>query len=61
MRLLNGFASDKRGNISIMFAFMLVLVLLFTGGAIDYTRRNAVRADLIDSLDAAGLAMAQLD
>ena len=61
MRLLTGLLSDRQGNITIMFAFMLVIVLLFTGGAVDFTRRNAVRADLIDSLDAAGLAMAQLD
>ena len=61
MRLLKGLLRDRQGNITIMFAFMLVIVLLFTGGAVDFTRRNAVRADLIDSLDAAGLAMAQLD
>jgi hypothetical protein len=44
-----------------MFALMLPIILLFTGGAVDFTRRNAVRADLIESLDAAGLAIAQLD
>jgi len=46
---------------TMMFAFMFVLVALFAGGAVDFTRRNAVRADLIESLDAAGLAIAQLD
>lgn len=61
MRTLANFAADKNGNISIMFVFMLALVMLFTGGAVDFSRRNAVRADLIESLDAAGLAMAQLD
>ncbi|MEQ1931531.1 MAG: hypothetical protein ABL957_13530 [Parvularculaceae bacterium] len=40
---------------------MLSVILLFTGGAVDFSRRNAVRADLIESLDAAGLAIAQLD
>ncbi|MCK5750392.1 MAG: VWA domain-containing protein, partial [Oricola sp.] len=29
--------------------------------AVDYTRWNAVRADMIESMDAAGLAMAQID
>ncbi len=52
---------NRDGNITIMFAFMFVLVVLFAGGAVDFTRRNAVRADLVESLDAAGLAIAQLD
>jgi Flp pilus assembly protein TadG len=61
MRRLDRFLADKRGNMTLMFAFMFVLVALFAGGAVDFTRRNAVRADLIESLDAAGLAIAQLD
>ncbi|MEQ1930674.1 MAG: ubiquitin-activating E1 FCCH domain-containing protein [Parvularculaceae bacterium] len=61
-RLLKStYRSDERGTIAIMFALLLIPLLLFTGGAIDFARYNAVRADLIESLDAAGLAMAQLD
>ena len=44
-----------------MFAFTFVLLTLFAGGAVDFARYNAVRADLIESLDASGLAIAQLD
>ncbi len=59
--LLSRGARDERGAIAIVFALLLVPLLLFTGGAIDFSRYHAVRADLIESLDAAGLAMAQLD
>jgi hypothetical protein len=61
MRALSTFARSRDGNIAILFAFMLGALLLFAGGAVDFTRRNAVRADLIESLDAAGLAIAQLE
>ena len=57
----NRFAENTNGNIAIMFAFTFSLLMLFTGGALDFARYNAVRADLIESLDASGLAMAQLD
>lgn len=61
MRYLNSFKRNEDGNIAILFAFLLGVLLLFTGGAVDFSRRNAVRADLVESLDAAGLAIAQLD
>ncbi len=59
--LVRRFGSDRRGNIAIMFVFMLGVLMLFAGGAVDFTRYNTVRADLIESMDAAGLAMAQID
>lgn len=55
------FQGAREGNIAILFSFMLGVLMLFVGGAVDYTRYNAVRADLIESMDAAGLAMAQID
>lgn len=61
MRVPSNYLRSREGNITIMFAFMFLLVALFAGGAVDFTRRNAVRADLIESLDAAGLAVAQMD
>jgi Flp pilus assembly protein TadG len=61
LRRFSACSRDERGTIAIMFALLLIPLLLFTGGAIDYARFNAVRADLIESLDSAGLAMAQLD
>lgn len=61
IRLARRFGADRRGNIAIIFVFMLGALMLFAGGAVDFTRYNTVRADLIESMDAAGLAMAQID
>lgn len=61
MALFQRFAKETGGNIAITFAFSFILLLLFAGGAVDFARYNAVRADLIESLDASGLAIAQLD
>ncbi|MEM8771093.1 MAG: pilus assembly protein [Pseudomonadota bacterium] len=57
---LRAFADDCRGNIAILFASMMTLLALFAGGAVDYTRWNTIRADMLSSLDAASLAIAQL-
>lgn len=59
--MIKRFANDSDGNIIFLFAFMSTLLFLFAGGAVDYTRWNAVRADMIESMDSAGLAMAQID
>lgn len=61
MKNFQRFARETGGNIAITFAFSFILLLLFAGGAVDFARYNAVRADLIESLDASGLAIAQLD
>lgn len=58
-KLVSQFKSDSQGNIAIMFAFMLAMLMLFSGGAVDYTRYNTIRADITESLDAAALAMAR--
>ncbi len=55
------FARNKDGNIVFMFAFMVTVLFFFAGGAVDYTRWNAVRADMIESMDASSLALAQLN
>jgi hypothetical protein len=57
---LKSFAKDRSGNIVFLFAFMLTILFLFAGGAVDYSRWNAVRADMTESMDAASLALAQL-
>ncbi len=59
-RRLADFARDRSGNIAILFVFMSTVLFLFVGGAVDYSRWNAVRADMIESMDAASLAVAQL-
>ena len=54
------FIRNRDGNIAMLFAFMSGMLFLFIGGAVDYARWNAVRADMIESMDAASLAVAQL-
>jgi len=54
------FAGKTDGNIAMLFAFMAIALFFFVGGAVDYSRMNAVRADMIESMDAAGLATARL-
>lgn len=61
MRQIARFIEDRDGNIAIIFAYCTVLLALFAGGAVDFVRYNAVRTDLVESLDASGLAIAQLD
>lgn len=57
---IKDFAGNRDGNIVFLFAFMTTVLFLFAGGAVDYSRWNAVRADMIESMDAASLALAQL-
>lgn len=57
---IKSFAGNRDGNIVFLFAFMSSVLFLFAGGAVDYSRWNAVRADMIESMDAASLALAQL-
>lgn len=52
--------TDRDGNMAIMTVLLLPVTLFFFGGAIDFTRANVVRSDLVESLDAAGLAVARL-
>ncbi len=40
---------------------MSSVLFLFVGGSVDYARYNAVRADILDSLDAASLAVARME
>jgi len=54
------FAANEDGNIGILFGFFVLVLFGFIGAAVDYSRYNAVKADLVESLDAAGLAIAQL-
>ncbi len=52
------FTKDEDGNIMIMFAFGSLMLFTLAGMAIDYTRYNLVLNDLVEAMDASGLAMA---
>ncbi len=52
---LSAFARSRRGNVLIIFAFCLPLVLAAVGGAIDYSGRQTAQAKLQDAVDAASV------
>jgi|GEM_PF-472133 len=56
---VRGFASDTRGNIAMISAFVIPVLLLITFGGIDIHRASTVKANLQDALDAATLAAAR--
>jgi len=54
-----GLGGDRRGNVAIIFALCLPLVVMVVLGGIDIQRVTTVRANLQDALDAATLAAAR--
>ncbi|HXI86195.1 MAG TPA: hypothetical protein VNH64_01955 [Parvularculaceae bacterium] len=60
-RAARRYSRSRGGNVIILYSFLFSVLMLFVGGAVDFTRYNAVHADLVESLDAAGLAIAQID
>jgi Flp pilus assembly protein TadG len=61
MRSMRQFLVERSGNIAILYALLLGPMLVLAGGAVDFARRNAVQANLVEALDSAGLAIAQMD
>ena len=57
--LARRFADDTRGNIAMISAFVIPVLLLITFGGIDIHRASTVKANLQDALDAATLAAAR--
>jgi len=53
------FTRDERGNVAMIFGIGSLVLFLSAGLAVDVSRYNLVHGDLIESLDAAGLAIAQ--
>ncbi|MDQ1154823.1 ubiquitin-activating E1 FCCH domain-containing protein [Brevundimonas sp. SORGH_AS_0993] len=52
-------ASNRRGNVVMMFAFAMPMLLMLTLGGIDISRITTVKARMQDALDAATLAAAR--
>lgn len=50
------FASDDRGSVAILFAFIIFALCLFVGGAVDFARWAQARHQTIAAMDAAVLA-----
>ena len=57
--ILKLFTKDRRGNVAMMYALMLVPVLFGVGAAIDFTRANQVRSNFAEGADAGLLAAAR--
>ncbi len=53
------FAKNESGNIAMMFGLSSVMLVGSTFMAVDYSRFVQIRGDMIEAMDAAGLAMAQ--
>lgn len=54
------FRRDKRGNVTIAFGLLLVMILLAAGLAIDLSREFNARTHIMAGLDAGALAGAKL-
>ena len=50
---------ERRGDVAIIFALALIPLIAFIGVAIDYSRANAVKADLQAALDSTALMVAK--
>lgn len=57
--VMRRFLPDARGNVAIISAFVIPVLLLITFGGIDIHRASTVKANLQDALDAATLAAAR--
>jgi Flp pilus assembly protein TadG len=53
------FARARRANVAITFALALVPMLAFIGAAVDFSRANAVKADLQNALDGTALMVSK--
>lgn len=60
MDLLRRFWEDKRGNVAILVAFLILPMLVLAGGATDMARYEMFRVQLQDGVDRAVLAAASL-
>jgi Flp pilus assembly protein TadG len=55
----HGLARDTAGNVAVIFALVLPLLLMITLGGVDISRATTVKMNLQDALDAATLAAAR--
>ena len=53
------FSRDARGGVAVMAALMLLVILLFVGASVDYSRLSTARTQLQSTADAAALDAAR--
>lgn len=56
---LGVFGTDKRGNVAMIFALIMPVLVMITMGGVDINRASTIKMNLQDSLDAATLAAAR--
>ena len=56
---LRRFAASRRGNVAMIFALTMPVLIMITMGGVDINRASTVRVNLQDALDAATLAAAR--
>ncbi|MEO1150437.1 MAG: TadE/TadG family type IV pilus assembly protein [Pseudomonadota bacterium] len=55
------FVRDEGGNVAMLFGLGSLILFISAGLAVDFSRYNLVYGDLVESMDAAGLAIAQYE
>lgn len=61
MSSVRAFRHDRRGNIVVLFGLVLVPLVGFMGGAVDYSRSGAAQSKLMQCADAATLSSVAKD
>lgn len=56
-KLYRNFRENRRGNVAMLFALLLVPIVVMGGGAVDFNMAINARARLAEALDAAALAV----
>jgi len=59
IRRLRAFSAARGGNVAVIFALALIPIVGAAGAAVDFSRANAVKADLQGALDAAALMLSK--
>ena len=58
-RAVRRFAAARRANVAIIFAITLIPILTFVGASVDYSRANALKADLQAALNSTALMVSK--
>jgi Flp pilus assembly protein TadG len=58
-RARDRFARDQRGNVAVMFAVAAVPMIGLLGGAVDLTRHQRHKVELLNAMDSAAIALAK--
>jgi len=57
---MRGFWTDRKGNVALTFALLVIPIFGLTGVALDYSMASAYRTDMQKALDATALALTKI-